>query len=501
MSILQVTKIVTVNNTTPLILATGNAGGGQIIIQSSNTDVSFSGNINFTNFVTGDGSGLFLPTSGVANAAFNTANAVFAIANTIDTQIKPAFDRANSSYASVNSNWTVTNAVYSVANSAFASANNVAPQVAPAYLTANLAYALANAAYNAQNTDYTSSNAAYTTANVAFNTANAAFASANNVAPQVTPAFLTANLAYSTANAAFAAGNAEYTFSNVIYAAVNSAFATINAVYGSSNSDYVVSNSAFATVNAAYASINSNWTVGNTAYAVANAAFSKANAALANTSGVYTAGDLNIPGILYLRGTSGSTGIIDFTASAVPIVYKNTATKFEFTSAGDRTANNPFWLGYHFATKDVITQSGVNTYPRTSLYYTYTTPTDPTDLQFVIEGGNAGSLAHGLSLRASGGGGLSNITMWTTATERVRITSGGNVGIGTSSPVAKLEVAGTINTNNSITLTAVPNYRNVPFINASYTISSSFNEMSIGPINISDGVTVTINDGANWVIV
>ena len=42
MSTLQVTKILTVDNTTPLILATGNAGGGQIIIQSSNTDVMFS---------------------------------------------------------------------------------------------------------------------------------------------------------------------------------------------------------------------------------------------------------------------------------------------------------------------------------------------------------------------------------------------------------------------------------------------------------------------------
>ncbi|NBO23533.1 hypothetical protein EBU94_09395, partial [bacterium] len=88
MSQLQVTKITTVDNTTPLILATGNAGGGQIVIQSSNTDVFFNGNINFSNYVTGDGSGLTLPTSNVANAA----------------------------YQSVNSNWTVTNTVYGVAN-------------------------------------------------------------------------------------------------------------------------------------------------------------------------------------------------------------------------------------------------------------------------------------------------------------------------------------------------------------------------------------------------
>ena len=205
MSTLQVTKIVTVDNTTPLILATGNAGGGQIIIQSANTDVMFSGNINFSSYVTGDGSGLFLPTSNVANAAFNTANAAYNSANNVAPQVTPAFNTANSAYntanasygfansayASINSNWTVTNTVYGVANAAFASANNVAPQVTPAFNTANNAYLNSNAA---------------------FNTANAAFASANNVAPQVTPAFNTGNNAYLTANAAYGYANASNTY-------------------------------------------------------------------------------------------------------------------------------------------------------------------------------------------------------------------------------------------------------------------------------------------------
>ena len=64
-----------------------------------------------------------------------------------------------------------------------------------------------------------------------------------------------------------------------------------------------------------------------------------------------------------------------------------------------------------------------------------------------------------------------------------------------------LTVAGSINTNNTITLTTVPNYRNTPYINANYTISNSFNEMSIGPIFIANNVTVTVDPDANWVIV
>jgi len=74
MSILQVTTITTVNNTTPLILATGNSGGGQIVLQAANNDVTFNGNMRLTANIVGDGSGLTLPSSNVANAAFGKAN-------------------------------------------------------------------------------------------------------------------------------------------------------------------------------------------------------------------------------------------------------------------------------------------------------------------------------------------------------------------------------------------------------------------------------------------
>ena len=177
MSTLQVTKITTVDNTTPLILSTGNAGGGQIIVQSSNTDVFFNGNINFSSYVTGDGSGLYIPSSNVANMAFNTANAAFASANNVAPQVTPAYNTANSAF--------------NTANAAFASANNVAPQVTPAFNTANLAFL---------------------NSNVAFNTANAAYAAANNITPQIAPSYNTANSSYNTANAAYGYANVSNTY-------------------------------------------------------------------------------------------------------------------------------------------------------------------------------------------------------------------------------------------------------------------------------------------------
>lgn len=87
------------------------------------------------------------------------------------------------------------------------------------------------------------------------------------------------------------------------------------------------------------------------------------------------------------------------------------------------------------------------------------------------------------------GGGLN-----TTADELVRINNTG-VGIKTTSPSSALDVNGTITASN------VPFFRTGPTIAADYTITSSYNEMSVGPITINNGVTVTISSGGNWVII
>ena len=64
-----------------------------------------------------------------------------------------------------------------------------------------------------------------------------------------------------------------------------------------------------------------------------------------------------------------------------------------------------------------------------------------------------------------------------------------------------ITLAGNLSATGTHTLVQVPNYRNTPYINADYTVSNTYNEMSIGPINISNNVTVTVDVDANWVIV
>lgn len=69
------------------------------------------------------------------------------------------------------------------------------------------------------------------------------------------------------------------------------------------------------------------------------------------------------------------------------------------------------------------------------------------------------------------------------------------LGIKTTTPSSALDVNGTITASN------VPFFRTGPTIAADYTIGPSYNEMSVGPITINSGVTVTVSSGGNWVII
>jgi hypothetical protein len=66
-------------------------------------------------------------------------------------------------------------------------------------------------------------------------------------------------------------------------------------------------------------------------------------------------------------------------------------------------------------------------------------------------------------------------------------------------------VSGSISSDGTfagpVSLTTEPFFRNVPTISVSRTITTTYNEMSIGPITINSGVVVTVNSGATWTIV
>jgi hypothetical protein len=47
---------------------------------------------------------------------------------------------------------------------------------------------------------------------------------------------------------------------------------------------------------------------------------------------------------------------------------------------------------------------------------------------------------------------------------------------------------------------SVPIYENTTTVTASYTITTSSNALSVGPITLSGGVAVTVPSGSRWVV-
>lgn len=62
-------------------------------------------------------------------------------------------------------------------------------------------------------------------------------------------------------------------------------------------------------------------------------------------------------------------------------------------------------------------------------------------------------------------------------------------------------LSGTVTVNGVVRAATLPFWENASSLTTNYTIPTGVNSMSIGPITVADGVTVTIPDGASWVIV
>jgi hypothetical protein len=145
----------------------------------------------------------------------------------------------------------------------------------------------------------------------------------------------------SYANSAYAQANGAS-----IYA--NGAFIQANASYGQANSAALYANGAFIQANAAFIKANTPDAIANSAalyangaFIQANAAFTKANSAIANTSGVVTAGNFVVSGNLgvgitpsyplHISAAQGETYLTSSTGTnLVRHIINNTGGTFQF---------------------------------------------------------------------------------------------------------------------------------------------------------------------------
>jgi hypothetical protein len=483
MSQLQVTKITTVDNTTPLILATGNPAGGQIIIQSSNTDVFFNGNLRITSLVTGDGSGLYLPSSNVANAAFNTANAAYASANNVAPQVTPAFNTAN--------------VAFDTANAAYASANNVAPQVTPAFNTANSA----------------------------FNTANAAFASANNVAPQLAPAFNTANSAFATANIASNTAIAAYNGANAAYSQANAAYSHANTKFSSSGGSITGA-----------VEISGDLTVrGNTRF-IDQQTLAIGDSLIYLAANNYSSDVVDIGFVANYVNTGGSnvhTGLYRSSGNKEYYLFqgydKEPYNNYidpvgnNFTLAvlnADIITNNLFlgganainWIGSAFAKANASGANVGQTAPtgvtsgklwwNSDLGKLFVYYTDPANTSSWIETSPSASAIEGSIITGYINPVFNTVNAAYTSSNSDYVVSNAAFSLAnTALQNTNITIAGNVKISNTKSISVPIWYENETNVTASYELASGRNAMTAGPITINSGVVITVSAGSTWTVV
>ena len=187
--------------------------------------------------------------------------------------------------------------------------------------------------------------------------------------------------------------------------------------------------------------------------------------------------------------TSGNvinTGSLSFTGTGKTITG-------DFTNA---TVSNRL----NFQTSTTNSSTGIYALPNgtsTAAAWQATNNSDPTNASKVLIAAESASMQ--LVSGRNGSGTYLPLVFYTNGAEKMRLDTSGNLGVGvTPSGSYTVESVGAISGTNLLATNGLLVEGNT--VSVSYTVPASSNALSIGPITVASGVTVTIPSGSRWVV-
>ena len=191
-------------------------------------------------------------------------------------------------------------------------------------------------------------------------------------------------------------------------------------------------------------------------------------------------GTSNTTGIAYhganvvLAGGSGAGIVYNATADGASVLTKpnsnsTVSQRLEIIGVGSNNAFNPFWSGIHLSPGEgpFTNSTSGNAFPRLSMYYSYTNLTNPTDLVFNFVPGNASGIPQTVRLYSATAAGTQS---------GIDIAANGNIGIGNTTPIDKLSVAGNIVATGNVVATGSVTANNLRRYTQTRTLSTTVND-------------------------
>ena len=230
-----------------------------------------------------------------------------------------------------------------------------------------------------------------------------------------------------------------------------------------------------------------------------------------------TGGNLTVSGNQLLTGTLGVTGLSSFSNASSSATFESLSIKTDTISVStgsnlvisnpasisgnfDPSTDNTYSLGNSsYRWKDINVGPG-------SFKLSSTTGTSGAGANYTlgqITFGTGSSLSFGTS--AVGSGNAGSVALNTNGSPRLFVSSGGNVGIGTTSPITALDVVGTITGSNGLTISSgtisLPNGQidNIELANS--TISGIALGSNLGTLTFGTYLTGTSYNGSTGVTI